>query len=115
MGDGKDRGDTMQNNIRNGLNKKVAFIGICCLLPVTILCARESGVQPAQVEFHDIVIVGGGISGLTAGYFLKDKDLVLLEKMTLLVGVPLQDTINSLPMPKVQNIWGSPMMCWQVW
>lgn len=80
MGDGKDRGDTMQNNIRNGLNKKVAFIGICCLLPVTILCARESGVQPAQVEFHDIVIVGGGISGLTAGYFLKDKDLVLLEK-----------------------------------
>ncbi len=35
---------------------------------------------PPVSSRHDIVIAGGGVSGLTAGYLLKGKDVLLLEK-----------------------------------
>lgn len=31
-------------------------------------------------EFYDVVIVGGGISGITTAYMLRDKKILLLEK-----------------------------------
>ena len=35
---------------------------------------------PAPGARHDIAILGGGVSGLTAAYLLRDQDFVLLEK-----------------------------------
>ena len=29
---------------------------------------------------YDVIIVGGGVSGLSAAYYLKDKSIVILEK-----------------------------------
>jgi protoporphyrinogen oxidase len=36
--------------------------------------------RPPVSARHDFVIVGGGISGLTAAYLLRDRDFLLLEK-----------------------------------
>jgi protoporphyrinogen oxidase len=36
--------------------------------------------RPPVSAHHDVVIVGGGISGLTAGYLLRGRDFLLLEK-----------------------------------
>lgn len=36
--------------------------------------------RPAASAHHDIVIIGGGVSGLTAAYLLRNHDFLLLEK-----------------------------------
>jgi monoamine oxidase len=36
--------------------------------------------KPAVFSRHDVVIVGGGVSGLSAAYFLRGRDFLLLEK-----------------------------------
>ncbi len=36
--------------------------------------------KPDATKKADVVIVGGGVAGLSAAYFLKDKDWLLLEK-----------------------------------
>lgn len=36
--------------------------------------------HPPATQKHDAVIVGGGVSGLTSAYLLRDKDFLLLEK-----------------------------------
>ena len=36
--------------------------------------------RPPASARHDIVIVGGGMSGLSCAWFLRDQDFLLLEK-----------------------------------
>src|SRR5215467_10976574 len=36
--------------------------------------------RPPVSARHDVIIVGGGVSGLTAAYLLQHRDFLLLEK-----------------------------------
>jgi monoamine oxidase len=52
---------------------------------------------PAASSKHDVVIVGGGVSGLSSAYLLRDKDFLLLEKEPHWGGNSYLEDYNGVP------------------
>ncbi|MGH9580749.1 MAG: NAD(P)-binding protein, partial [Terriglobales bacterium] len=65
-----------------------------------ILCHQvRDGVRfplPAPSAEHEVVIVGGGPSGLMAGYKLREHDFLLLEKEPRLGGNAIPEEWNGV-------------------
>jgi hypothetical protein len=53
--------------------------------------------HPAATSKADIVIVGGGVAGLSAAYFLRGKDWLLLEKEDHFGGNAYQEEFDGQP------------------
>lgn len=53
--------------------------------------------HPVATRKADIVIVGGGIAGLSAAYFLRGKDWLLLEKESFFGGNAYQEEYGGQP------------------
>ena len=54
-------------------------------------------VHPPASGTHDVVIIGGGVSGLTSAYLLRDKDFLLLEKEPHWGGNSYLEDYNGMP------------------
>lgn len=47
--------------------------------------------------FHDVIVVGAGVSGLTTGYFLKEYDVKILERNNHTGGNTLSGSFEGIP------------------
>jgi hypothetical protein len=53
--------------------------------------------RPAATRKADVVIIGGGVAGLSAAYFLRGKDFLLLEKEVHFGGNAYQEEYEGQP------------------
>ncbi len=65
-------------------------------------------IDKTNIEIFDVVIIGGGISGLTAAFYLKDYNIKLLEKNNYCGGRTLSGKHNNLYYAKGTEYLGYP-------
>jgi len=68
-------------------------------------CALKTG---AKSDHFDVVIIGGGISGLTTAYLLRNRNILLLEKRAAPGGRIISGQWESLHYPKGMEYIGKP-------
>src|SRR5271157_94367 len=53
--------------------------------------------HPTITKSYDVVVIGGGVSGLTAAYLLRDKEFLLIEKEPHWGGNSYLEDYNGVP------------------
>ncbi len=81
----------------------------------SLYASGNTTTQPAQVsenlqlpEHKQVLIVGAGMAGLTAAYFLKDRDIALLEKSDHYGGIIDSGSFGGFNYPKGPAYIGTP-------
>ncbi len=91
------------------------LLALLFLSATGLYASGNATTQPAQVsenlqlpERKQVVIVGAGMAGLTAAYFLKDRDIALLEKSDHYGGIIDSGSFGGYNYPKGPAYIGIP-------
>lgn len=88
------------------LKSPILLLALACLM-VLQACKKEK-LNLDVDDNYDVVIVGGGLSGLTAGFELKDKKILVLEKNDIAGGRIRSGNWEGLHYPKGTEYMGEP-------
>jgi protoporphyrinogen oxidase len=82
-------------------------MGILIITVFSSSCKKNTD-DPLKDDIVDVVIVGGGFSGLAASYYLEDLDYVVLEKEEKAGGRCMSGNWNGFHYPKGTEYIGKP-------
>lgn len=88
---------------RKVMARLVALLACLCLLPVLAAGAAD------DAERHEVVVVGAGLAGLSAAYFLVGRDVLVLEKEPVAGGSARNDTWEGVEYGRGYQHLGLPL------
>jgi len=88
--------------------KKILAVKGGLLLSTSGVSKLRAGQRGGRRDIYSSVIVGGGISGLTAAYLLKDENIIVLEKEPRIGGRIITGQWNGFHYPKGMEYIGEP-------
>lgn len=93
--------------------KKIKLIALGLVVCFALGGCTEKGgnsstLDDDTVEKHDVIVIGGGIAGLTSGYYLRNEDVLVLEKKGAVGGRTISAMNKSFTYAKGTEYLGTP-------
>lgn len=98
----------MQINLMKSCFKSFGLLGMAIIIVAATYCKKDGDDDNDDELYYDVVIVGGGISGLLSGYYLKDMNVMILEKEDVAGGRIASGEWEGFHFPKGMEYIGEP-------
>ncbi|MCT4673978.1 MAG: FAD-dependent oxidoreductase [Prolixibacteraceae bacterium] len=89
-------------------NYKTIIVLLSIIISASLAKGENKSNNNINTPTYDVIIVGGGFSGLTAAYHLKRKNVLVLEKKEAIGGRCISGNWNNFHYPKGTEYIGKP-------